>query len=154
MKPNSTLFLKFVIFLMALAVLALCVFVLPAGIRSDRIGYYRPLLLGMFLPAIPFFYSLFQGFKLLQYIDKNNVFSLVAVKALHKIKYSAFIICALYTVYMPYIFYIAQRDDAPGVVLIGFIFIFGSLVVATAAAVFKRVLQNVIDIKSENELTV
>lgn len=55
---------------------------------------------------------------------------------------------------MPYIFSVAQRDDAPGVALLGFIFIGASLAVATAAAVFQKLLNNVIDIKSENELTV
>ena len=31
---------------------------------------------------------------------------------------------------------------------------FGSIVVATAAAMFERILQNAVDIKSENDLTV
>lgn len=154
MKQGSTLFLKAVILLIGIAVLALCIFVLPAGIMSDETGAYRPILIGMYVPTIPFFIALYQGFKLLGYVDKNKVFSDKSVKALKYIKYCAFMVSGLYALGMPYIFYVADKDDAPGVVLIGFIFIFAPLVVATAAAVFQRLLQNVIDIKSENELTV
>jgi hypothetical protein len=154
MKKGSTLFLKFVICLFGIAVLGLCIFVLPAGIVSDRVGGYRPILFGMYVPAIPFFFGLYQGLKLLGHIDNNKVFSLVSVKALRYIKYCGFIISALYTAGMPYIFAMAQKDDAPGVAAIGFIFIFASLVVGTAAAMFERLLQNVVDIKSENELAV
>ena len=154
MKRGSTLFLRIVISLIALVVLALCIFALPQGIRSDEAGAYRPILIGMYLPAIPFFIALYQAMKLLVYIDKNKVFSSVSVKALKNIKYCSFIISSLYILGMPYIFYVADKDDAPGVALIGFVFIFASLVVGTAAAVFQNLLQNVIDIKSENDLTV
>jgi MFS family permease len=153
-KSGSTLFLRSVILLIGTAVLALCVFALPAGIMSDETGAYRPILIGMYLPAVPFFIALFYAFKLLHYIDKNKVFSEASIKALQAIKYSAFVISALYAAGMPYIFTVAEMDDAPGVVGIGFIFIFGSLVVGTAAGVFQRLLRNVVDIKSENDLTV
>lgn len=154
MKLGSTLFLRLVIFLFGIAVLALCIFVLPMGITSDQTGDYRPILIGMYIPAIPFFIGLHQTLKLLDHIDHNKVFSELSVKALKHIKYCAFTISALYTVAMPYIFYVADKDDAPGVVAIGFIFIFASLVVATAAGVFQNLLQNILNIKSENELTV
>jgi hypothetical protein len=55
---------------------------------------------------------------------------------------------------MPLMIYAAQRDDAPGVVLLGLVFIFATLVVGVFAAVLERLLQNAIDIKSENDLTV
>jgi hypothetical protein len=154
MHKTSTFILKTVIVLVGTGVLALCIFVLPAGIMSDKVGYYRPLLLGMYVPAVPFFIALYQGLKLLHYIDQNKVFSNASVNALKIIMYCAGIIGGLYLAGMPYIFSVAERDDAPGVALLGFIFIFSSLVIATAAAVFQRLLQNVIDMKSENELTV
>lgn len=154
MKPSSTLFLKAVVLLIGIGVLALCIFVLPAGIRSDQTGDYRPILIGMYIPAIPFFIALYQIMKLLDSIDKKKVFSLISIKALKIIKFCALIISALYTAGMPYLFQVADKDDAPGVVLVGFIIIFGSLVIAAASAIFQNLLQNVVDIKSENELTV
>jgi hypothetical protein len=54
-------------------------------------------------------------------------------------------------------FNIVQRgreDDIAGGVMIGFLIIFVSIVVAAAAAVFERTLQSAVDIKSENEFTV
>ena len=41
----------------------------------------------MYVAAIPFFVALYQAFKLLSYIDKNQAFSELSVKALKKIKY-------------------------------------------------------------------
>lgn len=131
-----------------------CLFVLPAGIMTDRIGMYRPILLGMYLTAIPFFIAVYQAMKLLHYIDKNKVFSALSIHALQYIKYCAFAISALYTLGMPYIFYVADMDDAPGAAAAGFIIIFASLVVGTAASIFQNSLHNVVAMKSENELTV
>ncbi|MCB0127953.1 MAG: DUF2975 domain-containing protein, partial [Caldilineaceae bacterium] len=41
-----------------------------------------------------------------------------------------------------------------GVIGLGIFTTFASIVIATAAAVFQRLLQNAVDIKSENDLTV
>jgi hypothetical protein len=48
----------------------------------------------------------------------------------------------------------AEVDDAPGLILVGMVPIFTSLVIAVFAAVLQRLLQEAIDIKSENDLTV
>lgn len=153
-KHGPTLVLKSVVLLIALAVLGLCSLVLPMGIMTDKAGYYRPILLGMYLPAIPFFIIVSQSFKLLNLIDKNQAFSISAVKALRKIKFSAFIISALYMAGLPYIFYVADLDDAPGVMLIGLVFVFASFIVGTFAAVLQKLIQSALNLKEENDLTV
>lgn len=153
-KHGSTLFLKLAVMVFGLIVLALCIFVLPAAIGSDNTGAYRPILLGMYVPAVPFFIALWQALKLLDYIDKNNAFSLDSAKAFRAIKYSAAAISALYAAIMPYVYIVADKDDAPGVILIGLAFIFASAVIATAAAVLQKLVQHAVDIKSENDLTV
>jgi hypothetical protein len=154
MKRGSTLFLRATVLAMGLAVLALCVFALPAGISSDNTGDYRPILIGMYLPAIPFFIALHQTLKLLGYIDKNKAFSELSVKTLKVIKYCALTISGLFAAGMPYVFLVADQDDAPGVILIGLILVFAPIVVAVFAAVLQRLLQSAIAIKSENDLTV
>lgn len=154
MKRGSTTILKVVIILIGITVLVFCTILLPYGIITDKVGYFRPMLIGMYLPAIPFFYALYQGLKLLGFIDKNKAFSELSVKALENIKYCAIIIGALYSAGMPYIFYVADRDDAPGVAAIGFVIIGASFVIATAAALFQRLFQNAVDLQSENDLTV
>lgn len=154
MKPGSTIILRGVVILLGLTVLGLCILALPAGISSDNTGYYRPILIGLYVPAIPYFFALYQAMKLLGYIDNNKAFSKSSVNALQKIKYCALAITMLFAAGQPYIFYAADRDDAPGVALIGFVIIGASLVIATFAGVLQKLLQNALDIKSENDLTV
>jgi hypothetical protein len=154
MKEGSTILLRLAIFVLGAAVLAVCIFALPAWILSDNTGYYRPILLGLYVTAIPFFIALYQALKLLGYIDGNKAFSELSVKALTNIKYCAITISALFTAGMPYIFIVADKDDAPGVVAIGLVIIGASAVIATFAALLQKLLKNAIDIKSENDLTV
>lgn len=154
MKRGSTLFLRAAVWLIGLAVLAICVFALPPEIIAGETGYYRPILLGLYVAAVPFFFALLQALKLLDYIDKNTAFSDLSVRALKKIKYCAVCIGAMFTAGMPYIYMAADYDDAPGVILIGLIIIFASTVIAVFAALLEKLLHTVIALKSENDLTV
>ncbi|WP_413364002.1 DUF2975 domain-containing protein [Lysinibacillus sp. 3P01SB] len=157
---RETFFLKFVVILMGLPVLALCIFILPeiaeffAELNPDFDYLQYPFLIGLYVTAIVYFGALYQTLKLLSYIDKNQAFSELSVKALKNIKYCAITIGALYVVFMPLIFLMGENDDAPGIILIGMIIIFGCMVVAVFAAVLQKLLKNAIDIKSENDLTV
>lgn len=154
MKKSSTLFLKGVLVLIGLSALAVGVFALPVGIRGDETGLYRPIAIGLYLPMIPFFYALYQAWKLLTNIDMNKAFSDLSVTALKNIKYCAGIITAAFVVGMPYLFHVGDRDDAPGVIAVALVIIFASFVVAVFAAVLQSLMQSAIDIKSENDLTV
>lgn len=154
MKQSSTIFLRAAVLFIAAAVLAICIFALPSGIISPEASYYRPILLGLYLPAIPFLFALYQTLKLLGYIDKNTAFSESSVAALKNIKYCAIIIAGLFALGSPYILHAAQKDDAPGVFALGLVIIGASLVIAVFAAVLERLLQSAIAIKSENDLTV
>lgn len=156
MKKVSTNFLRLAIILIGISALAGCIFALPSGIKSEFEGDfdYGWIMLCMYLSAIPFFIALFQAMRLLSYIDKNKAFSKLSIKVLRNIKLCASIIALIYILSMPYIFYLGDKDDAPGVVAVGLIIIFACLVIATASAVFQRLFQNAVDIKSENDLTV
>ncbi|WP_338471661.1 DUF2975 domain-containing protein [Niallia sp. XMNu-256] len=163
MKNGSTLFLKLALFVIGIPVLVLCIFLLPQlantafreAANGASLGYMvLGILVIMYVSAIPFYIALYQAFKLLSYIDKNEAFSQVSVTALKKIKNCAISISSLYLVIIPFVFIIAQWDDAPGLVLIGLVVIGASLVIAVFAAVLQRLLQQAIDIKNENDLTV
>lgn len=163
MKRSSTLFLKLALIIIAIPVLALCIYLLPqiaivafeeAG-NGATLGYIViGILTVMYISAIPFYTALYQAFKLLNYIDTNQAFSQISVNALRKIKNCAKTICVLYGVLLPFVFVVAQWDDAPGLVLIGMVIVGASLVIAVFAAVLQRLLQEAIDIKTENDLTV
>jgi hypothetical protein len=154
MKRGSTLFLKGVVILLGLTVLGLCVFVLPSYISTDTTGDYRPILMGLYVTAIPFFIALYQAMNLLGLIDQNQAFSDLAIKALKNIKYCAITIGALFAAGMPYVYMVADKDDAPGVVAVGLVIVYASFVIATFSAVLQKLVQNAVDIKSENDLTV
>ena len=154
MKNGSTFFLKIVVLLLGITVFGLCAVALPIGITVDMTGYYKPILIGLYVPAIPFFVALYQAMKLLKHIDGKAAFSHASVATLKNIKYCAIIISALFTLGMPYIYYVADKDDAPGVVAIGLVIVGASIVIATFAAVLQKLIQNALEIKSENDLTV
>ncbi|AUZ38962.1 DUF2975 domain-containing protein [Bacillus sp. MBGLi79] len=108
----------------------------------------------LYVTAIPFYFALYQAFKLLSYIDKNKAFSGLSVRALKNIKYCAVTISIFYAAGMPVFYLIADIDDAPGIIVIGLVIIFASMVIAVFAAVLQKLLKEAIDIKSENDLTV
>ncbi|WP_094096102.1 DUF2975 domain-containing protein [Paenibacillus physcomitrellae] len=158
MERISTFFLKATVILMGLVILALCIFGLPS-IAKGFDGYFSdywlyPTITGMYLSAVPFFAALYQALKLLSYIDRNTAFSDSSVRALKIIKYCAFAICILYVAILPFLYFMADQDDAPGLIVIGLVVIFASLVIGVFAAVLQKLLKNAIDIKSENDLTV
>jgi hypothetical protein len=150
MKRYSTILLKIAVILIGIPVLALCIFWLPGFINYLPHG----IIIGVYATAIPFYYALYQALRLLSFIDNNKAFSELSVNALKKIKYSALTISGIYAVIAPFIYPIADRDDAPGLLAFPLIFIFVSIVVSVFAAVLQRLLKEAIDIKTENDLTV
>ncbi|EJV71817.1 membrane protein [Bacillus mycoides] len=160
MKQRSTLFLKTAIILIGIPVLALCIFLVPnignyAAELYPDIAYIKYLILiNLYATVVPFYFALYQAFKLVSFIDKGNAFSKLSVRALKKIKNCAVTISILYVVGMPLFYLVAERDDAPGIIILGMLLIFASMVIAVFAAVLQRLLKDAIDIKSENDLTV
>lgn len=155
---RETLFLKLAVIILGVPVLALCIFGLPAIAREASTHFpayvVYSFLAGMYGSAVPFYIALYQALKLLHYIDGNNAFSDLSVQALKKIKYCGITISILQWAGLPLLYNIAQKEDAPGVMLLGLIISFASMVIAVFAAVLQKLLKNAIAIKSENDLTV
>ena len=97
--------------------------------------------------------ALYQAFKVLGYVGQNKVFSAAAVRTLRTIKYCAVAIVGFVAIGEIFIM-LGNSDDRAGGVFMGILITFSSMVIATAMAVVERVLQNAVDIKSENDLTV
>jgi hypothetical protein len=160
MKPKrgSTLFLKAVIFLIAIVALAALIrFPQTEGRAAhlDLISIYAdPFILYGYVAAIPFFIALYQAIKLLGLVDTNQVFSQAAVSAVRNIKYCALATGGFIFVGILAIRFLANGDDPAGPTGLGMVLIFASIVAATGAAVFERLLQNAAAMKSENDLTV
>ncbi|MDF2947144.1 MAG: hypothetical protein K0S51_1823 [Bacillales bacterium] len=160
MKQGSTLFLKLALILMGFPALALSVFILPefanfaVELYPDHFYLKYLIYINLYATLIPYYFALYQAFKLLGFIDRNEAFSELSVRALKKIKYCAIAYSSLYVMSLPFFYLIAEKDDAPGLILIGMAFIFASMVVSVFAAVLQKLLKDAIDIKSENDLTV
>lgn len=157
-KQGSTLFLRVVVFLMGFVVLALAIVALPQ-IGRDLIGHYPPyitlpVILGMYLAALPFFFALYQTLKLLGLIDRNTAFSEGSVIALRQIRNCGIAISIIYVALLPILLIIADKDDAPGLAALGLVIAFASAVIAVFAAVLQRLLTSAIQIKTENDLTI
>jgi hypothetical protein len=158
MKKGSTLFLKFVICLIAIVALIWLIWFPQLEGRAATLDlisiYLDPLIIYAYIGSIPFFVALYQAFNLLGYVDKNKVFSQSAVKAVSIIKYCALIISGFIVLGILYIRLIVKGEDSAGVTALGIFTTFASIVIATAAAVFQKLIQNAVDLKSENDLTV
>jgi len=159
-KRSATIFLQVVLVLIGIGALALLLWEphlegRNAHATTFEIYFKDPFLAYAYLASIAFFMALYQAFKLLGYIGQNNVFSLRSVRALRTIKYCAIALVAMIGGAVAYLFIAVRgKDDIAGGVAMGVFMIFVSAVIATAAAVFERLLQNAVDLKSENDLTV
>ena len=159
MKRSSTIFLQIVIVLIGIGALALLLWEpriegVNAHATNFEIYFKDPFLALVYAGSIPFFVALYQAFKVLRYAGQNNVFSPEAVKALRTIKQCALAIIGFVVVEEIFIMLNHGNDDPAGGVFVGILITFGSIVIATAAAVFERILQNAVDIKPGNDLTV
>ncbi|QQZ60968.1 DUF2975 domain-containing protein [Paenibacillus sonchi] len=160
MERGTTLFLKAAVILMGIPVLALCIFAVPeiaefaAELYPDMSFIKYLVFIDLYASALPFYIALYQAFRLLGYIDRNKAFSELSVRVLKNIKYCAIVISGLYVAGLPLFYLMAEKDDAPGIIVIGLVIIFASLVIAVFAAVLQKLLQEAIELKLENDLTV
>ena len=159
MKKIPIVFLQAVIVLIGIVALAIMIRLpLTEGraVNLDLFSIYAdPFILYGYAASIAFFVALYKAFKLLGYIGQNKVFSPGSVKALKSIKYCAILLSILIVLAGLYVrLFHSKEDDPAGFLAMCIVTTFVSIVVATAAAIFEKILQNAIDMKSENDLTI
>jgi len=158
MKKSRTYFLRIAVFLVGIVVLLLCIFWLPiiaeyfAVIAPELSHLQYPVLVGIYLTTLPFYFALYQALKLLKYIDQNEPFSKSSVMALRYIKLSAIIIGVSYIFGVFFLDFL--NAGQPGISLLGLTISFASAVIAVFSAVLQELLNKAIVIKEENELTI
>lgn len=160
MKRSSTMFLQFVLVLIGIGTTALLLWEPRLeGVNAQATTLYEiyfddPFLALVYAGSIPFFIAIYQAFKLLTYVRQNKTFSPATVKVFRTIKYCALAIIAFVAAEEFFIVLNHGNDDAAGGVFMGILITLGSIIVATAAAVFEKTTQSAVDIKAENDLTV
>ncbi|MBX3280747.1 MAG: DUF2975 domain-containing protein [Acidobacteria bacterium] len=158
MKRSSTIFLQIVIVLIGIGALALMLWEPHIEGRNAHstvfdIYFKDPFLAYAYTASIPFFIGLYQAFKVLGYVRLNEIFSPATVKAMRTIKYCAMAMIVFVAVSVIFMVF-AEDDDRPAGVFMRILIAFPSIVIAVVAAMFERILQTAMDIKSENDLTV
>ncbi|MES2087823.1 MAG: DUF2975 domain-containing protein [Patescibacteria group bacterium] len=160
MKKSSTILLQVVIVLIGLGALAFMLWephIEGRNVNATlfQIYFNDPFLACAYTASIAFFVALYQAFKLLGYIGKNKIFSINSVRALQIIRYCAITLVAFALGAEAYLFVFQRgKDDIAGGVFMGLLIIAISGLGASVAAMFERILQKAVDIKSENDLTV
>jgi hypothetical protein len=158
MKKGPTLFLKVVILLIAIGVLTGLIWFPQTEGRATNLDlisiYTDPFIIYIYIGSTPFFVGLYQAFKLLNFIDANKAFSQGAVNTLRNMKFASLSLIGFIALAELYIRFFAHGDDPAGPTALGILASFAVAVIATAAAVFQKLLQNAVDLKSENDLTV
>jgi hypothetical protein len=146
----ETRFLQVVVFLSGIPVFAVGVLGVLGIVKEHAPEHYSAFwayvgLLSMAAAAIPFFIAWCQAFKLLSYINQNQAFSERTVQALQQMKRCAITMSALYAVCLPFCYYVAQEEDAPGVILVGLFLTGVPVVVAVIASVLQKLCRSVMD---------
>lgn len=158
LKRSSAAFLQAVIVLIGIVAMALLLWEpqvegVNAHATQFEIYFKDPFIAYIYVGSIPFFVALFQAFKILGYTRQNKIFSPEAVKALRTIKFCA-ITVIVFVIGAEIVIMLHESDDRAGGVFMGVLITFGSVIIATAAATFEWILQNAVEMKSENDLTV
>ena len=157
MKRISLISLQAVIVLIGTAAIAILIrFPLTEG-RAANLDlfsiYSDPFILYGYAASIVFFVALYKAFKLLGYIRQKKTFSSNSVNALKSIKYCAIVLGVLIVAAGLYIkIFHSKEDDPAGFLAMCIVTTFISIVVAITAAIFEKLLQNAVDLKSENDL--
>jgi hypothetical protein len=156
MKRGSTIFLQVVIVLFGVGVFTFLLWEPQlegrnANATQFEIYFKDPALAYIYLASVPFFVGLYQAFRILGYARRDEIFSPRSVLGFRIIKYCALTVAIFFLGAEGYLFiFMSGKDDIAGGVAMGAFIILVSAVIATAAAVFERILQNAVDIKSEN----
>lgn len=157
-KQGSTTFLKVIIFLIGIAVFALGIYWLPVIAINDAKAHPGDYSLYPFLGyaygcCIAFSVALYQVFKLLAYIERNNAFSELSLKSLRVIKK-----CGLTTIFFMVLGIVtlkvlskATGDDSAGPIALSVIGILVTSTITVIVDVLEKLLKNLLDTKLKND---
>jgi len=156
-KRGSITFLKVIIFMVGIAVLAVCLYFLPDTVRRDAIerpGDYSlyPLLVCAYGICITFSVAVYQIFKFLTYVEKNSAFSELALQSLKKIKKCTFTVIFFILLGIVYLRVLVQftGDDAAGPISIGLMSILATSIIAAIVDVLQKPIKDFLDSQPKN----
>ena len=154
MKRIPALFLQVAIVLIGIGALAFLLWephIEGRNVHATTFEIYfkDPFLAYVYVGSIPFFVALYRAFWLAGHVRENGAFSQVTVDALRAIKHCMMAFIGF--VAGGVVFIIMFEDDRPAGIFMSFLVAFPSSVIAIAAAMFARNLQNALRV-SEGRL--
>ncbi|WP_018393102.1 DUF2975 domain-containing protein [Bacillus sp. 37MA] len=157
-KRGSTTFLKVIIFLAGIAVLALCIWLPEIAVRDARVhpdtAYFLiPFLVCAYGFCIAFSVALYQAYKLLTYIEKNNAFSELSLKSLKIIKKCAFTVIFLILLGIVSLKVLAKvtGGDAAGPISLCLMGILATSIITAIVDALQKPLKNILELKPEDD---
>lgn len=151
-KQGSTTFLKVIIFLIGIAVLTLCIIWLPGiAIKEPKAhpGDYSlyPLLGYAYGCCVAFSVALYQAFKLLTCIERNNAFSELSLKYLKIIKKCGLTIILFFLLGIITLKVISKisGDDPAGPISLSFMIILATSIITAIVNVLQKLLINILE---------
>ncbi|GLC88341.1 DUF2975 domain-containing protein [Lysinibacillus piscis] len=148
----STTFLKIMIFLAGLAVLALCIWlpviaIKDAKVHPDTAYFLIPFLICAYGFCITFAITLYQAFKLLTYVERNNAYTKQSLKALQIIKKCAFAVIVLIFIGSITLKILSKvtNDDPAGPISLSLMGILAISIFAAIVDVLQKPLKNKLD---------
>ena len=151
MKHGSLLFLKVIILLIAVVVFAGLIWFPQTEGRATNLDlvsiYADPFIIYIYIASLPFFFGLYQAFKLLNFIDANKTLSKAAINTLKNIKFASISLIGFIALALLYIRFLVHGDDSAGPTALGIVIVFAFAIIAKAANVFQKLLQKTVDKK-------
>ena len=152
-KIIDIIILKAFLVLAVLPMLFLEIFILPPVIglllEGDYllVHYLILLIISIYIVSLPYFGFLYQAFRLLVMVDKNQLFTLKAVANLKVLKIFAYAISLILLVDLPLLYFIADYDDSPGLLLLGIIIFGVTLFITLIISLLKYIISSKVEIE-------
>lgn len=100
------------------------------------------------------FRVLFLLAKMLRYIKKSEAFSMKTLKVVSAIKKTILLISIAFLGILPFFYTVADRQDAPGILVIGFALVLLPFTAFIFSQIVEELFKNAAELKTDNELTI
>lgn len=151
MKKHSIIILKIIILLIALFMLIFSVIGIVSLINDPINPIYGhilyPIVIGVYVSTIIIYLVFYQTFMLLDLIKEKLTFSMKTKTHLEKIKISGLVFSVLYFFLLPFVYMLANADDAPGIIFVGMIPIIGGFIVYLFADIIIKLIDEGMSLK-------
>jgi len=156
MTKYSIRLLEVILLLIAIFILSLSVIDIVSLIKDpinpiyDHILY--PIVIAIYVSTIFIYLAFYQTIQFIQLINHKLVFSNDSIYRLKKIKRYGLIFAALYVMALPFIYLLANADDAPGVIFVGITPLVGGFIVYLFTDILIKIIHQGISQKETSKL--